>query len=280
MRIFEAADDSRTILPIEVPEIDILSAFEGLEYDPETMPEQVSAQYIYGILDMYRDAGGEEDILGKVIEEHIAKKQGWDEEKVRKRLSPGLNLLKPRMIPLALYEIVLEEARVALEKEKKAKEEEIPTITPTMFPFLLGVYSLVAHPLVVMQSGYLRIKDLINNVNKYGKKLNTVTRMETVGTPVLDKERRLMAVTFQRKQDRAALEDLESIVRRQGRDEKRVREMVDAICRRDVATTMGALVGGSILRGQRLEEIKMIGSPEGEAAISIYYPLHRQGRIL
>ncbi len=278
--MFEAADENRTILPIEVPEIDILSAFEGLMYDPGAMPEQVSAQYVYGILDMYRDAGGKEDILAKVIEEHIARKEGWDEEKIKERLSPGPLPWKPRMIPWALYEIVLEEARVALEKEKKAKEEEIPTITPTMFPFLLGVYSLVAHPLVVMQSGYLRIEDLINNVNKYGQKLNTVTKMETIGSPIFDKERRLMAVTFQRNQDRAALEDLESVVRKQGIGERKVQEIVDAICRRDVATTMGALVGGSILRAQRLEEIKITGNPEGEAAITIYYPLHRRGRIL
>src|SRR3989338_7169683 len=266
MGIFEIVDEKRTILPVKVPEIDIYSVLKGIEFDPTNTQREVAADYIAGLMDLYRDAGGEQDIIGRVISEHFGKGSENRVTELRKQLQPNLPFQKPKMVPWALYEIVAEEVRRELAQQKGLEDK----VDPTVFPFLIGVYSLVAHPVVVFSSSFLSVEGLIENVNRFGKRLNTVTTMETVKQGEYDPETQLMKATLRRHQDEATLHALEALIRKQ--EHAKNEEVIRAICARDLATVCGALVGGSLLKGQRLRYIEVTGDPTGTTDITIYYP--------
>src|SRR3989338_3247692 len=257
MGILEAVDKTKTILPVKGFDIDMSSGLGEVRFDPETLASEVAADYIAGVMDLYRDAGGSRDIVGDIIDRHFRTSAEWTKDRVRKRLRPTLPIVqKPRMVPWALYEIIAEEVRKELAQVKGLEDKT----NPSVFPFLIGVYSLIAQPLVVLSSSVSSIEGLIENVNKFSKGLNTVTTMETVEAGTYDGERKLMRATFRRHQEEEPLRELEQLVRAQGKIDTEA--IVNAICARDLATVCGALVGGSLLRGQRLRYIEITGDPK------------------
>ncbi len=266
MGIFESVDEKRTILPVKVSDIDIYPALERIEFDPSNIQGEVAADYIAGLMDLYRDTGGREDILGKVIREHFREAKEEGIARLRKQLKPNLPFQKPKMVPWALYEIVAEEVRKELAQQKGFEEK----VDPTVFPFLIGVYSLMAHPAVVLSSSVLSIEGLIENVNRFGRRLNTVTTMETIEQGKYDPETQLMKATLRRQQDGKALQALEDLLKKG--EQKNIDGILEVICTRDLATVCGALVGGSLLKGQRLRYIEVTGDPRGATDITIYYP--------
>jgi signal transduction histidine kinase len=276
MGILEAVDKQKKLLPIreDWADIDISDALKEVRFDPETLASEVAADYIAGLMDLYRDAGGKKDIVEDIVERHFTISDEWNVERIRQRLKPALPIVqKPRMVPWALYEIIAEEVRRELAEIKGLEDKT----NPTVFPFLIGVYSLIAQPLVVLSSSLLSIEDLIENVNTFSKGLNTVTIMETVQRGVYDERSELMKATFRRHQQEQPLQALEQRVRAQGRSDTEA--VISAICARDLATVCGALVGGSLLRGQRLRYIEITGDPRETTEISIYYPVSYRSRF-
>ncbi|MBI5073079.1 hypothetical protein HZA99_04635 [Candidatus Woesearchaeota archaeon] len=273
MGIFEVVNPERTLLPIEVPATPILPVLQQLQFDAAALEEEVSVTYILGVLDMFRDAvighsllDASLDIVEGIIQTNFS--CGTGEEAVRDRISNYRwhEVLSSPKIPWTLYELAAERVRIELTKEDALRDYT----TPTMFPFLLGVYSLVSHPFIVAQSRFQSIEGLIGAVNSLGKKLNIVTEMKTTSPP--QKQGDLLTAQFQRTQYPESLHALEERLQSTGISRLEAKEVARTICYRDLATTLGALVAGSILKNQRLRYIEVDGDPLGEANIRIYYP--------
>ncbi len=276
MGIFEVVGENRSILPFNVPDTDIMGPLSLLKFNPASLEQEVSVSYVTGVLVMHRDAMTEHrdmeapsDLLGTLIQKYMIL-EGLDLEKVRERVSrvPLLQALSPPKIPWALYELVAETVRLDLATVSELREYT----TPTMFPFLLGVYSLVSHPLLVAQAKFQSIEGLIGAVNTFGKKLNTVTDIRRIFPEAVEARREYASAAFQRTQHAAAREAFERRLTAVGVTSSQAHDVVAAICARDLATTIGALVGGSILKAQRIRYTEVDGNATSDATIRIYYP--------
>src|SRR3989338_8139195 len=164
MVIFVLVDENKTLLPFTVPDTDILHALQQFQFDPVALEEEVSVTYIPGVLDMYRDAiVGDKtgyspiDIIEKLLHTNFPPTIDRDQTRARISSCPWYRTLSPPKIPWALYELVAETVRVELSKIEALRDYT----TPTMFPFLLGVYSMVSHPILVAQSRVQSIEGLI-----------------------------------------------------------------------------------------------------------------------
>ncbi len=270
--------EERTVLPIEVPFVDIYSLLSQLQFDPSQFKEQqdvlgVSGTYVTAVLRMYTELGGTEDILGKIIVSTIQR----EDTSVLRRM------LTTQMIPWPLYELVAEEARLSLERANKP----LGSTDRTYSPFMWGLGGIISEPRLVAATAVLPLETIIDSINNYNRTMNRVTTIELTEQPVSVEGGKIISVGIHRMQTPESIAKLDQLLQEQTQaTQAERRAVIDAICYRDLATTLGAFVGVTLLGGRPAQHIVVQGNPTEETNIQVYYSgsgnnmFHRVGQVV
>lgn len=264
-------EDKESVLPIEVPNVDILSFLRELKFSIDqfsSIEERagVSGTYIDALLYMYHEFGGRKDILGTIIEKNIV----FTNSEQKEDLGASDRIRRQFMttfVPWPLYELVAEEVRQSLANSWQTSEHT----NPTYFSFLLGFYGVINEPALVAAATLLPLERIIETANKYNRKMNKVTTVEMMKKSDKTKEKYLKA-ELRRHQNPVAIEYLDTLLKEQTKATPEERNtIIDAICYRDLATTLGAYFGGTMLAGKPARGIHIVGDPRATIDIELTY---------
>lgn len=248
-----------TVLPLRVPDLDIGQYLYSLQFPTfgrEPTPDvlAVSGTYVEGLLYFYRECGGKEDILKKVMRRNLPDVS----DTTRKLLTQG-------MIPWPLYEIITEEVRRQLVTERPNDS----ITTPTFFSFISGVHGVINEPRLVGAAAILPLETIISEINTYNAGMNMVTTIE------LQKNERTsdktISVHLKRQQKSESLDAFNALLGQYVSDPELRKAILASVCARDLATTLGAFFGVNLLAGKPTEAITLAGDPGGTTQITVSY---------
>ncbi len=249
--------------PVQVPKTDIMKFLSSLRFHETAYEAQnaiwgVSGLYIEGMLYRYRELGGRRDILQELAAENF-QLQGNNHTHLYTRLTSGV-------VPWPLYTIVEEKIRLSLEQEGLPVEETDRTSSS----FSSGMHGVFSEPKLVAAAAVLPLETIIEQINRYNQDMNKVTTIDLIEKKRGEKNE--VVVHLRRTQKQEAIVLLDALLEQQtAATEEERREVIEAICYRDIVTTMGAFFGVNYLAGKPAIELSFHGNPAETTDIFVRY---------